>query len=81
VQEAYQTAEIGAELDQIARARGISRTVVSLAWLLKHPARIVPIVGSTNPANIREAARADECDLSRDEWYRLLRAGRGTRLP
>jgi predicted oxidoreductase len=80
-QEAYQTADVCAELDGIAKARGVSRTVVSLAWLLKHPARIVPVVGSTNPANIREAARADELDLTRDEWYCLYRAARGTRLP
>jgi predicted oxidoreductase len=80
-QETYQTAEVCAELDLIAKARGVNRTVVSLAWLLKHPACIVPVVGSTNPANIRDAARADELDLSRDEWYRLFRAARGARLP
>jgi predicted oxidoreductase len=80
-QEAYQTAEVCAELDAIAKARGVSRTIVSLAWLLKHPARIVPVVGTTNPDRIREAARADELDLTRDEWYRLFRAARGTHLP
>lgn len=80
-QEVYKTADVCAELDGIAKARGVSRTVVSLAWLLKHPARIVPVVGSTNPVNIREAASADELDLTRDEWYRLYRAARGTCLP
>jgi len=80
-QEAYQTADVCTELDGIAKAHGVSRTVVSLAWLLKHPARIVPVVGSANPVNIREAARADELDLTREEWYRLYRAARGTRLP
>jgi predicted oxidoreductase len=80
-QEAYQTDAICVELDAIARARGVSRTAVSLAWLLRHPARIVPVVGSTNPDRIRDAAGADKLELARDEWYRLLRAAHGTNLP
>jgi len=74
-------AEIAAALDAVAAARGSSRTVVALSWLLKHPSRIVPIVGSTNPDRIREAAQADELELTRDEWYRLLLAARGEKLP
>ncbi len=70
-----------AALDEIARARGVSRAVVALAWLLKHPGRIVPIVGSTNPASLREAVKADEIELTREEWYRLLAAARGEPLP
>jgi predicted oxidoreductase len=68
-------------LDLIARERGTSRLVIALAWLLKHPARIIPILGSTNPQNICEATKADALDLSRDEWYRLMEAARGQRLP
>ncbi|HVY72278.1 MAG TPA: aldo/keto reductase [Verrucomicrobiae bacterium] len=68
-------------LDHIAHAREISRPVVALAWLLSHPAGIVPIVGSTNPARIAEMARAGEIELSRDEWYRIMEAGQGHRLP
>ena len=80
-QEAYQTTEVQTVLDELAKTHGTSRTAIALAWLLKHPARIVPVIGSTNPANIREAARAESVQLSRDDWYRLLRAARGTRLP
>lgn len=68
-------------IETIARARGCSRTTIALAWLLKHPARIVPIVGATNPDHIRDAVRADELELTREEWYRLLEAGYGQRLP
>jgi predicted oxidoreductase len=68
-------------LDVIARARGSSRTAVALAWLLQHPARIIPIVGATNPDHIREAVKADELELTRAEWYRLLEAALGQRLP
>lgn len=80
-QEGYRTKPILAALETVARARGTSRTAVALAWLLKHPANIVPIVGSANPANIRQAVQADQFDLTRDEWYRLLEAARGERLP
>ncbi len=68
-------------LDLIAREREVTRSVVALAWLLKHPSRIVPIVGSTQPDRIREAVRAVELELTRDEWYRLLEASYGQRLP
>ncbi len=68
-------------LDAIAEARGSSRTVVALAWLLKHPGKIVPIVGSTNPDRIREAVKAADMELTREEWYRLLTAARGEALP
>jgi predicted oxidoreductase len=80
-QEAYRTEAVVAALDKIAQTRGVSRTVVALAWLLRHPSRIVPLIGSTEPAHIREAVRADTMDLSREEWYGLLEAARGERLP
>jgi predicted oxidoreductase len=54
---------------------------VALGWLLKHPAKILPVVGSTNPQRIREAVRATDLELTREEWYRLLIAARGEPLP
>jgi len=69
------------ELEAVAAARGVSRTVIALAWLMKHPSRIVPIVGSINPERIREATKAAELELTREEWYRLLNAARGEPLP
>ncbi len=68
-------------LEWLARERGVSRTVLALAWLLRHPAAIMPIVGSIQPDRIREAAKAVEFALSREEWYTLLEAARGERLP
>jgi predicted oxidoreductase len=80
-QKPYQTRKVNATLDKIAKAHRASRTAIALAWLLQHPSGIIPIVGSTNPEHIREAARATEVALSREEWYRLLEAARGERLP
>jgi len=70
-----------AALDAAAEQFGCERTVISLAWLLKHPSGIVPVVGSVNPAHIRTAVRATEIELDRDTWYRILRAARGEKLP
>jgi predicted oxidoreductase len=69
------------EMEYLARERASTRTVLALAWLLRHPAGIIPIVGSTKPVRIQEAAKAADFTLSREEWYRLLEAARGQRLP
>lgn len=80
-QQGYKTDDIVKVLDEIAAARGVSRTVIAFAWLLRHPSKIVPIVGTTNPGRIREAVKATEFELSREEWYRLFIAARGEALP
>lgn len=68
-------------LDEVAQKYGVSRTAMSLAWLLKHPAGIIPIVGTCLPDRIRDSATADSVPLSREDWYRLYVAGRGVGLP
>ncbi len=80
-QQDYGKSPVLKTLDDIAHARNATRPVVALAWLLRHPGGIVPIVGSTSPARIREAARATDLELTRDEWYQLLGAARGRTLP
>ena len=80
-QKVYRPEKFLPALDDVARARGTSRIVVALAWLLLHPSKIVPIIGSTNPDRIREAATAVELELTREEWYQLLIAARGEPLP
>lgn len=80
-QEKYRREAAVAELDTQARGFDTTRSNVALAWLLKHPAGIIPIVGSTRPEKIREAIQAEQINLSREQWYRLLEAARGERLP
>ena len=80
-QRAYRPEKIVVALDEIAAARGTTRMAVALAWLLRHPAKIVPLVGSTDPERIRGAVAATECELTREEWYRLLTVARGEPLP
>ena len=80
-QKSYRPEQFLPVLEAVAKARGASRTAVALAWLLKHPSRIIPIIGTTNPERIREATKAAELELTRDEWYRLLIAARGEPMP
>jgi predicted oxidoreductase len=80
-QKAYRPERFQPELEAVAKARGVAPTTVAIAWLMKHPSKIQPIIGSINPQRIREAAKADELTLSREEWYRLLIAARGEPLP
>ena len=68
-------------LEELARAHNVTRSQVAFAWLLKHPANIIPVIGSANVKHIQDAARAAELDLTREEWYRLIEAAHGQRLP
>jgi predicted oxidoreductase len=54
---------------------------LATAWLLRHPAKIVPLVGSNNPDHIREAAAGANIELSRQDWYKLWVAARGEPVP
>lgn len=80
-QEGYRTDNVVPLLDEYAAKYGVSRSAVAFAWLLKHPAQIMPIVGSINPERIRDAVRSTEIELTREEWYRLFVAARGVPLP
>ena len=68
-------------LQALGNELGVTPTLLALAWLLRHPANVLPIIGTTNPARIAELAGALRVTLSREMWYKLLEAGRGTRLP
>jgi predicted oxidoreductase len=68
-------------LDATAKKYGVTRTAIALAWLMKHPSKIIPIVGSANPDHIRSAAKADDIDMDRDDWYKLYTAARGDEVP
>ena len=60
---------------------GATAGQLALAWLLAHPAGIIPLVGSNNPEHIREVARAASISLSRTDWYKLWVAARGQGVP
>ena len=61
------------------RPKGVSTTAIAIAWLLRHPARMQPIIGTTNPQRVKDSAGFRR-PLSRQEWYEIYLAA-GNKLP
>ncbi|WP_147695055.1 aldo/keto reductase [Vogesella mureinivorans] len=66
-----------AALQQVAAELGSSPAVVALAWLLQHPCKPLPIIGSRRLASLDDAAAACRLPLGRQHWFALLQAARG----
>jgi predicted oxidoreductase len=60
---------------------GASADQVALAWLLTHPARIVPILGTGKLERIQKAAQAEPLRLSRQQWFSIWSASTGEEVP
>jgi predicted oxidoreductase len=76
-----QTGRIQSELALQAEKYETEPWIVILAWLLKHPDGILPIVGSTRPSRIRAATKSLKLEYTRVDWYRLLQAREGCEVP
>ena len=63
--------ELNKKLYELAEKYGASPEAIVVAWILKHPARMQPVVGTTNPKRLRGIAKASEITLSREEWYSI----------
>jgi predicted oxidoreductase len=72
-----QSARIQAELQRQSARYAAEPWIVFLAWLLKHPAGIAPIIGSTRPSRISAALQSLELQYTAEDWYRLLEARNG----
>ncbi|XOV77955.1 MAG: aldo/keto reductase family oxidoreductase [Aestuariibacter sp.] len=72
------TAELVARL---AGEHQVSKEAIVLAWLMRHPANIQPVIGTTNPDRIRACQEAEKVQLSREHWYQLYVSARGEALP
>ncbi len=72
--------ELHKVIDRIAEKYSVTDTGVAIAWLLRLPDKMQPVVGSTNPDRILAVARASDVTLSREDWYEIYRAA-GYKLP
>ncbi|MGM9931691.1 aldo/keto reductase [Pradoshia sp.] len=63
--------ELNKALDEMAEKYAVTPTTIATAWILRHPAKIQVIAGSTNQQRIREIKQASNIHLTREEWYRL----------
>ena len=66
---------------EIASAHQVSGEAIVLAWLLRHPAKIQPVLGTSRADRLRACAESVTLKLSREEWYRLFETARGAAMP
>jgi len=72
--------ELNQKIDELAEKYGVSNTTIVIAWLLRHPAKMQPVIGTMNVQRLRDCVKAADIRLTREEWYALLLAA-GTTLP
>jgi predicted oxidoreductase len=68
-------------VQKYAQRHETTAEAILLAWLLKHPAKIQPVLGTSRPDRLRACAKAVSVSLSREEWYSLFAAARGAIMP
>ena len=68
------------KLDEVAEAHGVSKNTIVIAWLLRHPAKLMPVTGTTNVQRLTDCLKAADVTLTRREWYDIFLAA-GNQLP
>jgi len=68
-------------LQRLASAQGVDETAVAIAWLLHHPARIIPVLGTNDPARIARMQDALRVTLDRQTWFELYSLANGADVP
>ncbi|SDM40890.1 Predicted oxidoreductase [Lachnospira pectinoschiza] len=72
--------ELNDKLEELSKKYKVTKSAIAVAWILRHPANILPIAGTVNPTHLEEMAKAFELKLTRQEWYSLYLAT-GKKLP
>lgn len=72
--------ELNQKIDELAQKYNVSGTTIATAWILRHPAGMQVIAGTTSEERLKEIAQACNIELSREEWYQLYLAA-GHPLP
>ena len=73
--------KLGEMLDRMASQQGVDRSAVAVAWLLAHPAGILPVMGTNSIARIKGLSRALRVKISREDWFELYTAAEGREVP
>ncbi|MBQ3359342.1 MAG: aldo/keto reductase [Microbacterium sp.] len=73
-------AELNAVIDRLAAAHGVTPIAIATAWIVRHPAQMQVVLGTTTPERVTDAAAGADVELTREEWYELFRAA-GHLLP
>ena len=76
----YTEPELNEVLEELTRKYDADKTALAAAWILRHPAGMQLVAGTTNPERLSSVCRGAELELSREDWYRLYKAA-GNHLP
>ena len=71
------TSVLGSIMDKIAAQHGVARAAVAVAFLLAHPAKILPVLGTNNLDRISRISDAIKVELDRQSWFQLYQAALG----
>ena len=63
-------------LDRLAIKYGVTSSTIAISWILRYPAKMQAVVGTTNPKHLREVSQAANFSLTRKEWYEIYIAAR-----
>lgn len=72
--------ELNLKIDEVAKKYDVSNTTIAIAWLLRHPAHMQPVIGTMNIERLKDCCKAGDVQLTREEWYGIYRAA-GNVLP
>lgn len=72
--------ELNATIDAMAEKYNVTNTAIAIAWILRHPAHMQPIIGTTNVQRVKDISKASGITLSRADWYEIYLAA-GNKLP
>lgn len=66
--------ELNGKIKEIAEKYGVSDTTIALAWILRHPAHMQPVIGTMNIGRLKDCCKAPDIRITREEWYDIYRA-------
>ena len=72
--------EVNKALARIASEKGVTKSAIAVAWILRHPAKMQAIIGTTKEGRVREICKASSVSITRQEWYEIYRAA-GNNVP
>lgn len=75
------TGPVADKLDEIAKTQGVDRAAVAVAFLLRHPAHILPVLGTNTLSRIKSISDATKVELDREAWFTLYEAALGKEVP
>jgi len=80
-EDTAQTRRIHKQLGALLDKYNATEDQLLLAWILKHPADIIPVVGTTNTTRLQQAYNATKIDMELEDWFLILVACQGHKVP